>query len=53
MVAPKKELRKKLKKSPNSADAVMFAFAEIEESFNLNCGFKGISLTSNIDRNIY
>ena len=53
IICPKKDLRKKLKKSPNSADAVMFAFAEIEQDFSLDCGFKAISLTSNINRNIY
>lgn len=53
MICSKKDLRKKLKKSPNSADAVMFAFAEIEKDFSLDCGFKAINLTSNINRNVY
>lgn len=52
-VSPKKEMKKKLKRSPNIADAIMFAFAEIEDNFSLSCGFTGISLKSDINRNIY
>ena len=48
-VSPKDEMRKKIKESPDMADAVIFAFAEVDEAnsyWNYDCSFMTFKNTS-------
>ncbi len=52
-VTSKDDLRKVLKRSPNKADSVLFAFADTGDTFFTSHKFGGFTISSGIDRTMY